>query len=279
MKVKSIKFVFSLAILGPMLAVAQNSTTTFNVPVAIGTQSTTSSLHIHDTRPHEFGNVITPDPGPRDGVVMYYYTSTIQLTNTTTGTSSGRGMAIELRDKKATMSLFEGGDLNLFTKAGSGLTIDSTGRIGIGASPLQGYRLQVAGNTRVEQNLAVGSQLSAGSSIVTGDMTVGGSLRSGSGFVCSPNGQVKAKEVRVTLQGWSDFVFEPGYQLPSLAELEDFVQQHRHLPDIPSEREVSACGIDLGQMNALLLQKVEELTLYIIDLQKQIDQLKAEKGR
>ena len=88
------------------------------------------------------------------------------------------------------------------------------------------------------------------------------------------DGQVKTKSLKVTLDGWSDFVFDDGYRLPTLAELEQYVKAHRHLPDIPSAAEVEQEGVDLGQMNALLLQKVEELTLYVIDLQKQIDELK-----
>ena len=81
----------------------------------------------------------------------------------------------------------------------------------------------------------------------------------------------------MTLTGWSDFVFDDGYQLPSLEQLERYVKENRHLPDVPTETEVKQGGVDLGQMNALLLQKVEELTLYIIDLQKQIDELKKNK--
>ena len=60
-------------------------------------------------------------------------------------------------------------------------------------------------------------------------------------------------------------------------EVEQYISQHRHLPDIPSAAEVEQQGVDLGQMNALLLQKVEELTLYILDLQKQIDELNRQK--
>ena len=61
----------------------------------------------------------------------------------------------------------------------------------------------------------------------------------------------------------------------NLYELEQFINANQHLPNVPSAEEVSANGIDLGEMNALLLQKVEELTLHIIELQKQIDELKA----
>lgn len=98
-------------------------------------------------------------------------------------------------------------------------------------------------------------------------------------FECCQAGQVKAKSIKVTLSGWSDFVFDEDYQLPSLSELEDYVKANRHLPDIPSAKEVEENGVDLGEMNAKLLQKVEELTLYVIDLQKQIDELKKNKKK
>ena len=91
------------------------------------------------------------------------------------------------------------------------------------------------------------------------------------------NGTVLAKEVRVNTSAtyWPDFVFGSDYKLMSLSELESYVNEHNHLPGIPSANEVEEQGsVDLGVMNTLLLQKVEELTKYIIDLQKQIDELK-----
>jgi len=59
-----------------------------------------------------------------------------------------------------------------------------------------------------------------------------------------------------------------------LSEVKQFITQNKHLPNVPSEAEVITHGVNIGEMNAILLQKVEELTLYIIDLQKQIDELK-----
>ncbi len=84
-------------------------------------------------------------------------------------------------------------------------------------------------------------------------------------------------DLRVTLTDWSDFVFDDGYSLRPLGEVERYIEANRHLPDIPSAQQVEKEGVDVGEMNKLLLQKVEELTLYIIDLQKQIDELKSEK--
>lgn len=93
----------------------------------------------------------------------------------------------------------------------------------------------------------------------------------------SVNGGILAKSVRVNTSSeyWPDYVFSPDYELMSLDELENYIADNKHLPGIISATEVDRQGdVDLGDMNAKLLQKIEELTLYIIDLQKQIDELK-----
>jgi len=87
------------------------------------------------------------------------------------------------------------------------------------------------------------------------------------------NGTIRAKEVKVE-SGWADFVFAPNYQLRSLAEVEEFIDQNGHLPDIPTAKEVEQNGVSLGEINAKLLQKVEELTLYLIEKEKEIKELK-----
>ncbi|MBC9795857.1 hypothetical protein [Sinomicrobium weinanense] len=84
------------------------------------------------------------------------------------------------------------------------------------------------------------------------------------------NGVVHSKEVKVDLSGWSDFVFESGYTLPTLEEVERHIQEKGHLKDIPSAKEVGKEGIHLGAMDAKLLQKIEELTLYTIAQEKQL---------
>ncbi|MCX2680626.1 hypothetical protein OOZ15_11795 [Galbibacter sp. EGI 63066] len=83
------------------------------------------------------------------------------------------------------------------------------------------------------------------------------------------NGKVHAKEIKVDTD-WSDFVFEDAYSLPTLEEVEQHIQEKGHLKDIPSAKEVEENGIYLGEMDAKLLQKVEELTLYTIAQQKMI---------
>lgn len=92
-------------------------------------------------------------------------------------------------------------------------------------------------------------------------------------------GSIGARRIKVSAvgSGWPDFVFEQDYKLPSLQEVEKFVKTNKHLPDVPSATDVQNDGLDLGEMNKLLLKKVEELTLYMIEMQKEIDQLKASK--
>ncbi|MEC5142876.1 hypothetical protein [Chitinophaga sp. 212800010-3] len=81
-------------------------------------------------------------------------------------------------------------------------------------------------------------------------------------------GSIGARKVKVAATGWADYVFEENYALPSLQELERYVKEHKHLPEIPTAVEVEREGIDLGEMNKKLLQKVEELTLYLIEERK-----------
>lgn len=81
----------------------------------------------------------------------------------------------------------------------------------------------------------------------------------------SVNGDVYARRVRVTPDGWADFVFESSYQLPSLQEVAGYIAVHKHLPEIPSAKEVIEQGLDLGQNQSKLLQKIEEMTLYLIE--------------
>lgn len=87
-------------------------------------------------------------------------------------------------------------------------------------------------------------------------------------------GSIGAQEVKVEVGGWSDFVFEGDYNLPTLEEVEKHIQEKGHLQDIPSAEEVEENGIYLGEMDVKLLQKIEELTLYTIEQEKKIKVLK-----
>lgn len=84
------------------------------------------------------------------------------------------------------------------------------------------------------------------------------------------NGTIHAREVKIDNNGWADFVFDKNYILPTLAEVEAHIQEHKRLPEIPSEAEVKENGVDVGEMQVKLLQKIEELTLYVIDFEKKL---------
>ncbi|WP_029272453.1 hypothetical protein [Flavobacterium sp. KJJ] len=87
------------------------------------------------------------------------------------------------------------------------------------------------------------------------------------------NGTIHSKEVKVDMIGWPDYVFKKEYTLPTLEEVEKHITEKGHLENIPSQEEVLKNGINLGEMNAKLLQKIEELTLYTIQQQKNTEKL------
>lgn len=99
------------------------------------------------------------------------------------------------------------------------------------------------------------------------------------GFKLTVDGKIVAKEVKVTAEGWADFVFDKDYKNMSLPETEKFIQNNHHLPGILSAEEVKNEGILVGDMNKKLLQKIEELTLHLIEMDKEIKKLKSEKTK
>ncbi|SMC75377.1 DUF4200 domain-containing protein [Pedobacter africanus] len=91
------------------------------------------------------------------------------------------------------------------------------------------------------------------------------------------NGNIRAHEIKVETANWPDYVFAEDYELPTLQETEKHIKDKGHLPGIPSAADVKANGVDLGEMNAKLLQKIEELTLHLIEKDKEIKQLKKDR--
>lgn len=89
----------------------------------------------------------------------------------------------------------------------------------------------------------------------------------------SVDGRITAREVTVTVDGWADDVFEAGYPLLPLDELARRIERDGHLPGVPSASEVTATGVPLGSMQSTLLRKVEELTLYVLELRRENEQL------
>jgi len=95
------------------------------------------------------------------------------------------------------------------------------------------------------------------------------------GYKFAVNGTAIAAAITVKLNtNWPDYVFKKDYALPALSDVKTFIDQNKHLPEIPSEQEIAKDGQNLGEMNKLLLKKVEELTLYLIEKDKQDKELR-----
>ncbi len=156
----------------------------------------------------------------------------------------------------------------------------NTGDVGIGTNT-PGYTLDVNGTINATDILINGAALPgspwavAGNDVsyTTGNVGIG--TTDTQGYLLAVAGNMIAEGLKVELQtNWPDFVFASNYDLPSLQSIEQHIFNFGHLPNIPSAKEVGENGIDVGQMNAKLLQKIEELTLYTIQQQKELDSLK-----
>lgn len=159
------------------------------------------------------------------------------------------------------------------------------------------YQLQIASSFAVNDRLffrkIVGGDLSPvnttwieiatrGANTFTGNQIINGNVGIGTTNPLNKldvNGTIHSKEVKVDMLGWSDFVFKKEYNLPTLAEVEKHINEKGHLENIPNEEDVLRNGINLGEMNAKLLQKIEELTLYMINQNKSIEALKEENKK
>jgi len=118
----------------------------------------------------------------------------------------------------------------------------------------------------------------------TSNMTSVGLINSTSGNIgigtsnptekLSVNGNIRTRKLIVTQNNWPDYVFDSSYTLPSLTHVEEFIKSNKHLPGIFSAKEITDKGLDVGEAQSQLLQKVEELTLYLIELKKENAALK-----
>lgn len=167
----------------------------------------------------------------------------------------------------------------------------SNGNMGIGMAPT-GNRLEVLGASRFNGNATVGGNLNVDlSANVDGSLQVDGNGRvDGILVVGNPgsvpgdhelyvNGSMIAGEVWVKLQGaWPDYVFDESYHLTPLSEVEAFVQEHKHLPGVIPAFEMAQNGLSIGELQKIQMEKIEELFLHVIALEKRIIELEAENA-
>jgi hypothetical protein len=120
-----------------------------------------------------------------------------------------------------------------------------------------------------------GGNVGIGTNAPTSALTVNGTITSTGQSV---NGKITCKEVEVTLDAFPDYVFDEEYHLSPLSEVEKYIKENKHLPGIPAAKEVIENGLSIGEMNVKMMEKIEELTLYVIQLQKQVNELKSNKN-
>ncbi len=163
---------------------------------------------------------------------------------------------------------------------GYGLVTDNqgTGHIslfGTTPTPIMSFE---SGKVTVVGDLGVSANLSVSGKVGIGAVTPGNYPNNTSKLYVE--GGITTEEVHVNLKtDWSDFVFTTDYKLRSLSDLEQYIVTNKHLPEVPTSAEVEKDGIELGKMNALLLQKVEELTLYILQLEKRMAELESKQTK
>lgn len=179
--------------------------------------------------------------------------------------------------------------LNSSSTAGTGngkvLSLDATGNVilvngatgGTAGWSFTGNNSLTAGSfigTTDATELILKSNNVEGVRIATnGNVGIGTSQIANTGYKLYVEGNIRTRKVRVDQDSWADYVFDKDYQLLPLAQVEQYVRENRHLPDVPSAAEVKKNGLDLGDNQAVLLKKIEELTLYIIEQDKKLKAL------
>ncbi|WP_440880412.1 hypothetical protein [Tenacibaculum sp. C7A-26P2] len=244
--------------------------------------------------------------------------SRIALTNNHSGSNASDGFVIiNENDSEVHLLNRENTSIKFSTNGNERLRISDEGDIGIGVtqpkmklelgglSNYDGIKLgnyfkirtsSLSSNHFVLENIAPTGNLYIRSKVngTLGDLILndaGGNVAIGTtntkGFKLGVNGKIAATEVKVaTYSNWADFVFKEDYHLPTLLDVENHIKEKGHLKDIPSAKEVEQNGFFLGEMDAKLLQKIEELTLYTIEQekklviqQKEIEELKEQNSR
>jgi hypothetical protein len=147
----------------------------------------------------------------------------------------------------------------------------STGTIDIVA---QGWRFIPASSSTYSASVATIDN--SGNTYLAKTLVIGGA-RMPPSYVLAVYGNAIATSITVqSSTGWPDYVFKPSFHLPSLTKVKTYIDQNHHLPEIPSAEQIQKDGLNLGEMNKLLVKKVEELTLYLIEQNKRIEKLESQ---
>lgn len=151
--------------------------------------------------------------------------------------------------------------LSVINNATVGGNAQVNGNVGIGKAPT-GFDLDVAGQSNFDGRVKIGANV----------------FPTDASYELSVGGGIIAEEVLVRLQPWPDYVFAPNYKLKPLAEVESYIAQQKHLPGVASAKQVETEGLNLGQMQKAQMEKIEELFLHVIAMNKEMKALKAENA-
>lgn len=227
-----------------------------------------------------FGNIVVPgSPGYN---MNFGKTSRLGLTNTTTGTTNSDGFLIRMSGLNGVIENLEKQNVTI-SSSGAILTFSgSSNRVWfsqVSSTPAASAHAYANIITSNENGLFIKSNTAGkyGISIQPKNATDNAIQVLGTdntrNFSIQSNGEVYARKYRTTLANIPDYVFASDYNLMPLSELRAFIRKHSHLPNVPSAAEFEQTGVDLGELNRVLLEKVEELTLYILLLEERVNQL------
>jgi hypothetical protein len=272
-----------------------NSTTSAGF-IGLGTSTASNSanplpefnLQLHGTTDYSF---TTPTTYTRDGDILYGYqidygkTTRIGLTNTTTGRTATDGAVIQMSGNNLSVlnrevgeatfgaknlqlkfstnnRLWLGGNINTFATSG---TFNVNGGLENGL-----YVRSIGANT---YGLSINTKATT-DAIQVFATDVNPTLKN---FKVTASGEVFARRYTTTLANIPDYVFESDYNLMSFSDLRTYLEINKHLPNVPSAKEYEANGVELGEMNRVLLEKVEELTLYILQMEERLKAVESAK--
>ncbi|TCI93727.1 hypothetical protein [Tenacibaculum sp. M341] len=287
--------------------------TVFTNNVGIGTSNPKADLHINNGN-NSYGAILAN--ADEEKFSLYTKTLTTQPANIE---SFRLGLKYDTDERNGFISFYRGssgagGFLGFSTLGEERVRISSDGNVGIGTST-PSFKLDISAEGSLQNAFKVGTDHADGGKIYTSYelgsaylnfveyddpfvlnfiQTVDGGItekiyyhkgkfgigtRTTGSHKLAVEGSIGAREIKVEANTWSDFVFYDDYQLPTLKEVENHINEKGHLKDIPSAKEVEENGIFLGEMDAKLLQKIEELTLYTIAQDKEIKELKKQNSK
>ncbi len=278
---------------------AQNNVLPLSGNIGVGTLPSLTipnyNLQLHGTTDYLYDN--SANPNPVAGLILFdepekqnNYTTkamvnagksvSFGMTNTTTGFGINDGTEFRLTQNNFSVINRENGNFTLGTKNAFITFSNENSRVWIGGvttptSPLYAkYNLISPDNGMYIKSSSLGKYgLKVEVREASNALEVYNTSSALKQFKVTGNGEVFARRYTTTLTNIPDYVFKEGYNLMSLNDLKIYVNTQQHLPNIPSENEFQKEGVDIGELNRLLLEKVEELTLYILQLEERISKI------